>query len=71
MARSSYHILEEFFSGNADGTSNKEKITSKKRHLLPKKTKNRTFGALKNKGHVDDSFFDPLSGEEFALWEGK
>ena len=30
----------------------------------------RFFGSLKDTGHVDDSFFDPLPEEELAAWEG-
>ncbi|MEO5372067.1 MAG: type II toxin-antitoxin system Phd/YefM family antitoxin [Magnetococcus sp. DMHC-1] len=31
--------------------------------------KGRVFGALKNRGYVDDSFFDPLPDAELAAWE--
>ena len=31
----------------------------------------RQFGALKGKIEIDDSFFDPLPGEELAAWEGR
>ena len=31
----------------------------------------REFGAMRNRLVVDDSFFDPLSEEELAAWEGE
>ena len=31
----------------------------------------RQFGAWKGRISIDDSFFDPLSEDELALWEGR
>lgn len=31
----------------------------------------RRFGALREEGGFDDSFFDPLPEEELRLWEGR
>jgi prevent-host-death family protein len=35
------------------------------------KKSNRQFGSMEGLIKVDDSFFDPLPGEELALWEGR
>ena len=35
-----------------------------------KPTPKRTFGSLKGKIVLDDSFFDPLPEDELRLWEG-
>ena len=32
---------------------------------------NRVAGALKGKISIPDSFFDPMTEEELALWEGR
>ena len=37
--------------------------------LMPLERPRRTFGFIK--GHLDDSFFDPLPDEELDAWEGK
>ena len=40
---------------------------------IPKNSvpKCRVFGSLKDSGHVDDDFFDPLPEEERNVWDGK
>ncbi|MEN2787725.1 type II toxin-antitoxin system Phd/YefM family antitoxin [Sphingomonas qilianensis] len=39
--------------------------------IAPATKPNRVPGALKGKISIPDGFFDPMTEEELALWEGK
>lgn len=40
------------------------------RPLPPERQKERRFGTFKGRIYVPDSFFEPMSEEELALWDG-